>query len=236
QTAAGLAAAHAHGLIHRDIKPANIMLDLADVDMSPQVCDLAHRSDLERVKITDFGLARAIDDVSLSQSGLVAGTPLYMSPEQISGGPSDHRSDLYSLRVVLYQMATGREPFAGPTLASLFAQHLYERPVAPTDVAPGRIPPWLEHLILRLLRKDPAERPQTAEEVIQCLDRAAGSVAATPTEEARLAALRRYKILDTDPEQAFDDLTFLASHVCGTPLALITLVDADRQWFKSKLG
>src|SRR5262249_30323944 len=143
---------------------------------------------------------------------------------------------LYALGVLLYWMATGRDPFNGPTLASLFAQHLNERPPAPSEMAPGRIPSWLEMLSLRLLQKNAADRPQSAEEVIQCLERAAGTLAVTPNEEARLAALRRYKILDTDPEQAFDDLAFLASHVCGTPIALITLVDADRQWFKSKVG
>jgi serine/threonine-protein kinase len=236
QTAAGLGAAHAGGLIHRDIKPANILLELAGVDLSPQLCDLAHRQDLERVRITDFGLARAINDASLSQVGVVGGTPLYMSPEQISGGPIDHRSDLYSLGVLLFRMATGREPFVGENLAQVWGQHLFDRPPSPSEVAPAPVPPWLEHLIQRLLQKDPDARPQTAEEVIQCLDQNSGSIPVPVNEEARLAALRRYRILDTDPEQGFDDLAFLASHVCGTPIALITLVDADRQWFKSKVG
>jgi serine/threonine-protein kinase len=237
QIAAGLAAAHAQGLIHRDIKPANILLEVAGVDLSPQVCNLAHRQDLERVRITDFGLARAINDATgVSQSGVVAGTPLYMSPEQISGGPIDHRSDLYSLGILLYRMAAGREPFVGDNLSKVWSQHLFERPRSPSEVAPAPLPPWLEHLILRLLQKDPAARPQTAEEVIQCLDPNAGFVSVPPNEEARLAALHKYRILDTDPEQGFDDLAYLASHVCGTPIALITLVDADRQWFKSKVG
>jgi serine/threonine protein kinase len=236
QTAAGLAAAHAQGLIHRDIKPANILLELSGVDRSPQVCDLAHRPELERVRITDFGLARAVHDTSASQSGIVAGTPMYMSPEQIAGGPIDHRSDLYSLGILLYRMAAGREPFVGDNVPKVWSQHLFERPPAPSEVAPSPLPPWLEHLILRLLQKDPGARPQTAEEVIQCLDQRPASVPMPANEAARLAALHQYRILDTDPEQAFDDLTFLASHVCGAPIALITLVDADRQWFKSKVG
>ena len=95
QTAAGLAAAHAQGLVHRDIKPANILLE----------------NGIERVKITDFGLARAADDASLTQSGVVAGTPQYMSPEQARGEAVDHRTDLFSLGSVLYAMCTGRPPF-----------------------------------------------------------------------------------------------------------------------------
>ncbi|HQU46472.1 MAG TPA: protein kinase, partial [Pirellulales bacterium] len=95
QVAAGLAAAHAQGLVHRDIKPANILLE----------------EGVERVRITDFGLARAIDDASLTRSGVIAGTPQYMSPEQARGEPVDHRTDLFSLGCVLYSACTGRSPF-----------------------------------------------------------------------------------------------------------------------------
>ena len=95
QTAAGLAAAHDQGLVHRDIKPANILLE----------------NGTRRVKITDFGLARAVDDASLTQSGFIVGTPAYMSPEQANGDPVDHRSDLFSLGSLLYQLCTGRPPF-----------------------------------------------------------------------------------------------------------------------------
>jgi hypothetical protein len=233
QTAAGLAAAHARGLIHRDIKPANILLQ--DQPSANPTDDQAPAPAIPYlVKITDFGLALTVNDPSLSQSGVVAGTPLYMSPEQISGGAIDHRSDLYSLGVLLYRIATGREPFVGPDVNRVWAQHLFDRPVSPSERAP--LPAWLERLILRLLQKDPADRPQSAEEVIRCLDQSAGAAPAAANEEARLAALRRYRILDTDPEQAFDDLAFLAAGVCGTPIALITLVDADRQWFKSRVG
>src|SRR5437762_2703908 len=104
QTAAGLAAAHAQGLVHRDVKPANILLE----------------NGVERVKLTDFGLARAVDDASVSQSGVVAGTPQYMAPEQAEGQAVDHRSDLFSLGSVLYVMCTGRPPFrATGTMAVL---------------------------------------------------------------------------------------------------------------------
>ena len=92
QTAPGLAAAHAQGLIHRDIKPANLLLE----------------NGLARVKITDFGLARMADDVQLTQNGVVAGTPEYMAPEQARGETVDHRADLFSLGSVLYALCTGR--------------------------------------------------------------------------------------------------------------------------------
>ena len=95
QAAAGLAAAHRQGLVHRDVKPSNILLE----------------DTVERAVLTDFGLARAMDDASLTQTGVVAGTPHYMSPEQATGQPIDHRSDLFSLGSVLYFMAAGRPPF-----------------------------------------------------------------------------------------------------------------------------
>src|SRR5256714_14230413 len=99
QIASGLAAAHAQGLVHRDIKPANILLE----------------NGVERVKITDFGLARAAADASLTQSGVIAGTPQYMSPEQADGKPVDPRSDLFSLGSALYACCTGRAPFRAGT-------------------------------------------------------------------------------------------------------------------------
>ena len=95
QTAAGLAAAHAQGLVHRDVKPANILLE----------------NGVERVRLTDFGLARAVADAGLTQSGVVAGTPHYMAPEQARGEAIDHRADLFSLGSTLYAMCTGHPPF-----------------------------------------------------------------------------------------------------------------------------
>jgi serine/threonine protein kinase len=96
QVAGGLAVAHALGIVHRDIKPANILIE---------------NGVGRRVKITDFGLARAADDASLTQSGLIAGTPMYMAPEQAQGRATDQRADLFSLGSVLYVMCTGRPPF-----------------------------------------------------------------------------------------------------------------------------
>jgi Protein kinase domain len=152
QTAAGLAAAHAQGLVHRDIKPANILLE----------------NGVERVKITDFGLARAVDDASLTQSGVVAGTPQYMSPEQAEGKVVDRRTDLFSLGSVLYAMCTGRAPFRGcGTMAVL--KRVCEDAPSPVREANPEIPDSLVAIIGKLHAKDPAERYQTAGEVAEIL-------------------------------------------------------------------
>src|SRR5262249_43360591 len=119
QAAAGLAAAHARGLVHRDVKPANLLL----ADRSAQASEptRAGHQPPPVVKITDFGLARAVDDTSLTQRGVVAGTPPYMAPEQAHGGTLDSRADLFSLGSLLYALCTGRAPFGGEgTVAVLF--------------------------------------------------------------------------------------------------------------------
>jgi serine/threonine-protein kinase len=152
QIAAGLAAAHAQGLVHRDIKPGNILLD----------------SGVERVTITDFGLARAADDASLTRSGVIAGTPQYMSPEQARGNPLDGRSDLFSLGSVLYAMCTGRPPFRAETALAVLRRICDERPRTIRDVNP-EVPDWLEEIVGKLHAKDPAERFQSAREVAELL-------------------------------------------------------------------
>ncbi len=152
QTALGLAAAHAQGLVHRDIKPSNILLE----------------NGVERVKITDFGLARAMDDASQSQSGVVAGTPQYMSPEQASGESSDHRSDLFSLGSVLYAMCAGRSPFRAKTTMGVLRRVCDESPRPLVEINP-EVPEELEAVIERLHAKDPALRYQTAAEVAEVL-------------------------------------------------------------------
>jgi serine/threonine protein kinase len=153
QTASGLAAAHAQGLIHRDIKPANLLLE----------------NGLARVKITDFGLARMVDDVALTQNGVVAGTPEYMAPEQARGEAVDHRSDLFSLGGVLYAMCTGMPPFRASSAVAVLRRVSDEAPTPIRSLDPG-VPPWLEAFIMRLLAKDPAERFQSAAEVAALLE------------------------------------------------------------------
>jgi formylglycine-generating enzyme required for sulfatase activity/serine/threonine protein kinase len=159
QIAAGLAAAHAHGLIHRDVKPANILLE----------------NGVERVRITDFGLARAVDDVSMSRTGDVAGTPQYMSPEQAQGLALDARSDLFSLGCVLYAMCTGRPPFRAETTIAALRRVCEDVPRPIREVNP-EIPQWLVEIIDHLLAKQPAERIQSAQEVAELLSQCLAAV------------------------------------------------------------
>ena len=154
QTASGLAAAHAVGLIHRDIKPSNILLENC----------------VERVKITDFGLARAVDDASLTQSGVVAGTPQYMSPEQARGEPADHRADLFSLGSVLYALCTGRAPFRADTTMAVLRRVSDDTP-RPIRELNAEIPAWLASIVTKLHAKNPADRYQSATEVMDLLSR-----------------------------------------------------------------
>jgi serine/threonine protein kinase len=160
QIAAGLDAAHQQGLIHRDIKPANIML----------AREPGASATGGRVKITDFGLARAVDDASLTQSGCVTGTPDYMSPEQADGRPLDHRSDLFSLGSILYTLCTGGPPFRASGMMAVMKRVSEDTPRPPREVN-ADVPAWLEALIARLHAKDPADRVQTAAEVAELLGR-----------------------------------------------------------------
>ncbi len=154
QIAAGLDAAHQRGLVHRDIKPANVLLAEGG----------------RRVKITDFGLARAADDASLTQTGCVAGTPDYMSPEQANGLAVDHRSDLFSLGSVLYALCTGQPPFRADGVMAVMKRVREDTP-RPTGEVNADVPAWLEALIARLHAKDPADRCQTAAEAAELLGR-----------------------------------------------------------------
>ncbi len=154
QAARGLEAAHAVGLIHRDVKPSNILLE----------------NGVERVKLVDFGLARAADDASLTQSGVVAGTPQYMSPEQAGGEPVDHRADLFSLGSVLYALCTGRPPFRAESTMAVLRRVSDDTPRPIRELNP-EVPDWLEAIVMKLHAKDPSERFQTSSEVALLLGR-----------------------------------------------------------------
>ncbi len=161
QTASGLAAAHAQGLVHRDIKPANILLEHG----------------VERVLLTDFGLARAVDDASLTCSGVIAGTPQYMAPEQARGEAVDHRTDLFSLGSVLYAMCTGHSPFRAESTMGVLHRICHETPRPIREQNPD-VPEWFERIVRRLHAKEPGRRFQSAAEVAELL-------------EARLAEVQR---------------------------------------------
>ncbi len=145
ETALALEAAHERGLVHRDVKPANILLQSPD----------------NRVKLTDFGLARAADDARLTQTGLGAGTPLYMSPEQARGDAVDARADLFALGSVLFTMLTGQAPFATTSLMGTLRRLADGSPDSLRAKAPT-LPRHVEELIMALLKTDPADRPATA--------------------------------------------------------------------------
>ena len=159
--AAGLDYAHQRGAVHRDLKPGNILFSEEGMPV-----------------IGDFGVAKVVNASSnlitptLAEPGTIVGTPAYMSPEQASGGEIDHRSDLYSLGVVLYEMATGRVPFAGESPREILIQHIQHAPPAPRAFNPN-LPEGIEEVLLRALAKEPAARYTCAAELVEAL-RSAG--------------------------------------------------------------
>lgn len=153
QAARGLHAAHEQGLVHRDIKPGNILLERG----------------VDRVLLTDFGLARAVDDASMTRSGVIAGTPQYMSPEQARGDAVDHRSDLFSLGSCLYAMCAGRPPFRADNTMGLLNRIVEGTPRPICEVNPD-VPDWLAAIIERLHLKSPADRFGSAGELADLLE------------------------------------------------------------------
>lgn len=153
QIAAGLAAAHRQGLVHRDIKPANILME----------------QDVSRVMITDFGLALAANEAAITQTGWLAGTPHYMSPEQARGDEVDQRSDLFSLGSLIYFMATGQEPFRAEKPFAIIQKIISEEPARPKRLNPD-VPKTLERIIEKLLSKSANDRFQSADELQNVLE------------------------------------------------------------------
>ena len=152
QIAQGLAAAHRDGLIHRDIKPGNILLDRGT----------------ERIRVADFGLARVANEVSSTRSGVIAGTPQYMAPEQVRGETCDAQSDLFSLGAVMYELCTGHAPFRADSVYGVMQRIVHDDPRSIREQNPD-IPEWLEQFVLRLLDKDKARRFSSSEALARLL-------------------------------------------------------------------
>jgi serine/threonine protein kinase/Flp pilus assembly protein TadD len=180
QTAAALAAAHEHGIIHRDLKPGNIMI-------GPQ----------NDVKVLDFGLGKAMDaqtpgsDSPATKPGRVMGTVAYMSPELAMGKPADHRTDIWSLGVVIYEMLTGHPPFAGDTAQAVIFATLSDQPRSPRELR-EEVPMALEHVVLKMLQKDPLHRYESMQRVVvelQSLLQDCARLGASVEESASIAVL-----------------------------------------------
>jgi eukaryotic-like serine/threonine-protein kinase len=153
EVAGALAVAHARGIVHRDVKPGNVMLTTEG-----------------KVKVMDFGIARATAVPSITQTSAVVGTAQYIAPEQAQGLEADARSDLYSLGCCLYEMVTGQVPFSGPTPVAIAYRHIQEDPMSPRALNPS-VPGSLERVCLKAMAKRPEDRYQTAAEMQRDLER-----------------------------------------------------------------
>jgi serine/threonine protein kinase/predicted Zn-dependent protease len=169
QVCEGLAEAHRLGVVHRDLKPQNIMIDREG-----------------NIRIMDFGIARSLKVKGMTGAGVVIGTPEYMSPEQIEGQEVDNRSDIYSLGIILYEMATGRVPFQGDTFLSIAVKQKTEQPRNPRELNP-QIPDDLNRLILRCLEKSKEKRYQKAEDILADLSKIEKGI---PTTEKVLPSIK----------------------------------------------
>lgn len=152
QICRGLRYAHCKGIIHRDIKPQNILIDQSTT-----------------VRITDFGIARIFNQQSITMTGVTVGTPEYMSPEQAEGIELDVRTDIYSLGILMYEMLTKKPPFTGNNPVAIAYKQVHELPPAPSQKR-SNIPPRLELIVLKALKKDKKERYQSVEEMLEHLD------------------------------------------------------------------
>ena len=211
--------------MHRDVKPANVLLEVRAVGSRP------------RAKLTDFGIAALVGQPQDEE--FVTGTAAYLSPEQVEGADATPASDVYSFGLMLIEALTGRISFPGTLEESAFAR-LERDPVVPSD-----IPTAMQELLRAMTARDGEGRPAPAEVasrleevIIDDLVRQRGpeSRPGLEAEASRLAALRRYDVLDTPPDAAFDEVTRLASRLLGAPIALISIIDTDRVWLKSRRG
>jgi tRNA A-37 threonylcarbamoyl transferase component Bud32 len=229
----GLSYMHHHRIVHRDIKPANILLvDYSNEDRRP------------RAKLSDFGVAVLQRENRAADDGGTSGTPGYLSPEQAVGEPAGPLSDVYSLGLVLLEGLTGKMAYPGAPIQSAVARLLHD-PQIPEELAPR----WVS-LLSSMLARDPARRPPARDvalalrqEVINGSARhrldatsAALDEAAVNNEEGRMRAVERYRILDTPADGSFDRIAGLAARLFSVPVAIVSVVDRDRIWFKAHHG
>jgi serine/threonine protein kinase len=216
---------HEYGFLHRDIKPANVLI--ADRRIDSRI----------RGKLTDFGIATLIGLPKRGEQS--TGTVAYLSPEQVDQQEPTTASDVYALGLVLLEALTGEVAFPGTIEESAFAR--LERDPA----VPGRIPPALSDILRRMTALLPEDRPDLDEIALAFQNASvqdhvtAGRIdpaLLATDEERRLAAVRRYNILDTPPDDAFDRITDLACRLLDVPAAMISIVDVDREWVKSRRG
>jgi serine/threonine protein kinase/tetratricopeptide (TPR) repeat protein len=165
QLAGALAAAHGEGVVHRDLKPQNILVNKED-----------------QIFVSDFGLAKSFEEgaIGMTRTGAFLGTPRYMSPEQVEGKPADQRSDLYAYGLILYEMVTGDVPFTGETTLKVMYQRIQEKPKSPKLVNPA-LPNWVVRIIMRCLEKGPADRYQSAYEILADLQSSKSSSSSSRT-------------------------------------------------------
>ena len=221
-----LAYVHENGVIHRDVKPANIMM-----------LDYRNESARVRAKLTDFGIAVMVK-APQAGDGTFVGTAAYVSPEQAKGEPLGPPSDIYSLGLVLLECITGVVSYPGDPLPSALARLLR----AP-DI-PARLDPRWIRLLNSMTATDPDARPSARETAMALHEitvsgegpNPAEPLILPPDEVGRMEAVRRYQILDTPPDGAFDRITALAARLFAVPIAIVSVVDHDRIWFKSHHG
>jgi eukaryotic-like serine/threonine-protein kinase len=190
EVALGLHYANQRGLVHRDIKPGNIMLNNEG-----------------QVKVTDFGIARAVNAETMTQTAAVFGTAAYVAPEQAQGGRVDGRTDIYALGCVLYEMLTGRQPFQADSAVALAYQHVSANPTPPSQINP-EVPPALEAVVLRAMAKNPDDRYADGREMHADLQRAvAGLPVAAPSVIAyeQTQALDRTRVVPAVEEPYYEE-------------------------------
>ncbi|WP_281536027.1 GAF domain-containing serine/threonine-protein kinase [Cryobacterium breve] len=225
--AEGLDYIHGRGIVHRDIKPANILLAQYSSRFRA------------RAKLTDFGIALSPASARLTEGGATSGTAAYLSPEQAQGDEVGPPSDIYSLGLVLLECFTRELAFPGQPVPAAVARLLRD-PGIPASMSPA----WRD-LLSTMLARNPADRPEIGEVVLALRQavitetgrhRGDGQVPLSTDEAERMAAVARLDILDTPPDDTFDRITALAARIFSVPIAIVSIVDHDRIWFKSHPG